>query len=506
MNLGAYTTNKTLWPLAILGGAAAVCACVGIGGDFPLSDDWSYAYTVRHLASSGEIKFLPWASPSMVAQIWYGAFLSVVFGFSFELLRASTVVMAVAGVAAFFLVARRLTASGPAAALATAVFALCPLYVNLAFTFMTDVPALAVSLWAVYFYLSGLTERRPGYLFLGAVAASVALLIRQQGALVVVAAAIAALAAPGWSTRERARGLALIVALPALVFAGYHAWLFGVHGAPAGTSIRFGELLALSPLTIANGGFRTLCYLGLLLMPVAVALLPALLGSRRRSLGVAVLVLAACAVFLYLREGALMFYLTNILYDLGVGALTLRDTLFLGLPPDIHGGTPLALGLTIISAVAAGVLVTAWMDTDTRDRSPETILPLALLAVATAGALLQVGFYLDRYVLPLVPFALLVTLVAQPKLRPGRVSVALLAVLAWYAVAGTHDYMAWNRARHVGIEHLRSRGVSVKETDGGVEYNGWHLAAELGTWPTIEEARTGQPASRKSWWWVVDDR
>jgi hypothetical protein len=42
--------------------------------------------------------------------------------------------------------------------------------------------------------------------------------------------------------------------------------------------------------------------------------------------------------------------------------------------------------------------------------------------------------------------------------------------------------------------------------DGGVEFNAWHLAPTLGTWPTDAEARSGQPDTVKSWWWVIDDR
>ena len=91
-----------------------------------------------------------------------------------------------------------------------------------------------------------------------------------------------------------------------------------------------------------------------------------------------------------------------------------------------------------------------------------------------------------------------------PTIRP--VSLALTAVLAWYAVAGTHDYLAWNRARFAGLATLEAAGVPATAIDGGFEYNAWHFAPSGGPGPSNDEARPGQPPSRRSWWWVVDDR
>ncbi len=88
-------------------------------------------------------------------------------------------------------------------------------------------------------------------------------------------------------------------------------------------------------------------------------------------------------------------------------------------------------------------------------------------------------------------------------IRPASV---LAALLGWYAIAGTHDYLAWNRARFAGLDALRAGGVAPTAIDGGVEFNAWHLASALDRWPTDAEVRPGRPATQRSWWWVVDDR
>ena len=49
-----------------------------------------------------------------------------------------------------------------------------------------------------------------------------------------------------------------------------------------------------------------------------------------------------------------------------------------------------------------------------------------------------------------------------------RTSLLLAGLLAIYAIAGTHDYLAWNRARDAGLHELLDSGISVREIDGGM--------------------------------------
>jgi hypothetical protein len=490
---------------AIVLGASLIAAVVGPGGEFPLSDDWAYAYTTRGLCQDGVIRFLPWTGASVVAQVWYGAALCRLFGFSFEVLRASTLVLATLGAVVFFLMLGRLGVRGAARALATAVFALCPLYVNLAFTFMTDVPFVVSAVFAGYAYVRGLDQRAVGWLLLGAACAAIALLVRQHGIFVALAAGLAACLDARGTRRERFGLAAAATALPVIAFIAFQVWLFAWHGAPAAVANKMSEARATTVAGLANCAFRGLAYLGLLLAPLAAAVWP---EARRRGTALVAVacMLAAPAAALWLREGATMFYLTNVMYDLGLGASSLRDTLFLALPPPVEAGLALRLPLTVIALAGAAVLLVTWTSA-LRRRWHEPVPAFLTLATLLlfAGTLLHARFYFDRYLLAVVPFAIAAGCVAGG-VRPAAASVALMALLGWYAVAGTHDYLAWNRARHAGLAELRAQGVPVTEIDGGVEFNAWHLSPALDRWPTNDEARPGQPAWRKSWWWVVDDR
>jgi hypothetical protein len=500
------TTGTGRAVLLIVLGGALVAAAVGIGGEFPLNDDASYAWTTKTLCDTGTFRFLPWTAPSLVFQAGYGAVLCRLFGFSFALLRLSTVVLAIAGVVAFFFLLRRAGARGAMLGLATAVFALNPVYVNLAFTFMTEVPFTTLVLAAAYAFVRGLDERRAAALLVGAVGASAALLVRQQGILVAVAAAAAVLSARSWSWTERRRGVLCCLLLPALAFVGFHLWIVEVVGVPAGYGTRLGMMRDVSLASLVNCGFRGLCYLGLFALPVgAVLAAPALRAQRRMVLG-AGLGLALMAIALFARERAAMFYLTNVLYDFGVGALTLRDTQFLGMPPPVRLGAALTLPLTLATLGGGALLVAAWTSVAWRERAPVAVFLHVAGALFFGATLLQSRYYLDRHVLTAVPFVLAALAAGYPRAIVSRTAVLLVVLLGWYGVAGTHDYLAWNRARFAGLAKLGAEGVPPAAIDGGVEFNAWHIAPTLGTWPSDAEARSGRPDTVKSWWWVIDDR
>lgn len=496
-------SGRTLGAIAV--GAVLVTAAIGIRGDFPLSDDWSYAYSSDVLCTEGVLRFLPWTGASLVFQTWYGALLCRLFGPSFEILRASTILLATLGAVGFDRLLATAGVTGRIRTLALVCFALGPLYVNLAFTFMTDVPFTVAAVWAGYAYVHGFANGRRRSLVLGGIASAAALLIRQHGVFVAAAAALTALGTRDRPWRDRLLDAIAAAAFPAVVAIAFHVWLLQWHGAPDGVTLKLTEAATPTLAGIVNAAFRGLATLGFLLAPVAFAVRRDVV-TRHPRLTVALCTLfVVLAIALWLRLDAAMFYLSNVMYDLGLGASSLRDTQFLGLRPPIVIGTPLRVVLTPVATLAAGVLAAACLGGATLRRDPVARFLTIAAAVLFLGSLLHTRYYFDRYLLGIVPFVLAATCLAATA-HVGRTSIILAALLAAYAVAGTHDYLAWNRARYAGLAELTQAGVSPREIDGGMEFNAWKLAATLGTWPTDAEARVGQPPTRKSWWWVVDDR
>ncbi|MFQ5479421.1 MAG: ArnT family glycosyltransferase [Candidatus Binatia bacterium] len=499
--------SHTRWVGCLIAASWVIVAIlVGPSGDFALSDDWSYGWTVRGLCERGELAFLPWTGASLVLQAWYGWALCEWFGFSFTVLRISTLVLAGSGLIGFFLLLRRAGLGVAACALGVALLGFNPLFLNLSFSFMTDVPFVVAVVWASYFYLRGLGEDRLALLFFGSAFCCAAVLIRQHGIFVAAAAALAILVSGRGGFSTKTREVVAVAALPSVAIGVWLVWLFFLHGAPAGIENKVSEAAGLTLVGLGNTAFRGLAYIGLFLIPLALSVFPARLRERSASAAIAAVIFGAAAFFLYLREKALMFYLPNLLYDFGLGALTLRDVLFLGFAPPGHMGPALGVVVTSLSVASAALLCATWHRCLREPRDPQHAFLLYALVLTFAGTLLHTAFYFDRYLLAPLPFAIATVLRARGVRRIGFGPWIVTLVIAFYSVAGTHDYMAWNRARYQGLAELSALGVGPEEIDGGFEYNAWHLAAKLGTWPTKEQTRLGKHPDRKSWWWVVDDR
>lgn len=78
---------------------------------------------------------------------------------------------------------------------------------------------------------------------------------------------------------------------------------------------------------------------------------------------------------------------------------------------------------------------------------------------------------------------------------PFAVAATLLFLYGLFALGGTHDYLAWNRARWQAITSLMEKdGISYNNIDGGFEFNGWYA---------YDAGYHINPS--KSWWWVDGD-
>jgi hypothetical protein len=503
-------------PLAL--GLAWLVAVVMVGpaGDFALGDDWAYAWAAKSLCENGRLDLLPWAAPSLLAHAAWGALVCLVGGFSFELLRLGTLLFAASGLVAFYLLLARCSSSSRSGSrgsvlLATATLAFSPLYFGLSFTFMTEIPCLALCLWAALLYLRGLQDDKPGSLLAAAAVIAVAVLVRQNVLLLAVAAAASAWRfPPGRLTRVAAAARCLLLPLASVV--AYYAWLLNWQGAPAGAAIRLSDIASATPLRVIDVALRAWLTLGLLAAPLLIR--SSLSRDRLLRIGLPAGLLLTVAACLFASRTGAGFALPNLLHAGGTGALTLRDTLFLGMASPFDGSTAARTAISAASVLLSTLLFARLLPTrlslrEALDTPARCLLSLAA-ALLLAGSLLQADFYFDRYLLPALPFVLALLAMAdndgEGRAAVTGLSLALLAAMTFYSVAGTHDYMQWNRARHHLLGELEARGVAATEIDGGVEYNGWRLAPVKRDWPTIEEATPGRSPEKKSWWWVEDDR
>jgi hypothetical protein len=141
----------------------------------PFNDDWSYSITVRQLVQPGTLKLahwaqqsasqryyfehLPtrgkliyngWASASLIAQAYWGLLWVKLFGFSYVVLRLSTLPLAALAASICYLLGRMVGLNRQFALFSTLLMGLSPLYLPVASSFMTDAPGLFFILLSMY--------------------------------------------------------------------------------------------------------------------------------------------------------------------------------------------------------------------------------------------------------------------------------------------------------------------------------------------------------------------
>ena len=122
-------------------------------GDFPLNDDWAYAYTVQHLIDEGHFKLLNWGEMTLVAHVGVGYLFSLLFDFSFTTLRFSNLFISWIGIIGFYELCRTISYKKYFSLLLTLILIFNPVFLSLAFTYMTDTSYLTWITLSLLFFL-----------------------------------------------------------------------------------------------------------------------------------------------------------------------------------------------------------------------------------------------------------------------------------------------------------------------------------------------------------------
>jgi len=442
--------------------------------DTPFVDDWVYAWSVQELLGGAGLRILDWSSHPNFAHVIWGALFCVPFGFSFTALRVSTWVAALLALCALHLLLRALGVARHEAWLGTALLGLNPVFFMLAATFMTDVAFVAAFLWASYAIVRAIAQRSDRWLGAGIVLACLAGGIRVV-AIVTPIAAVLALVLQGGAWGRRPLRLAA-TALPLLAFALLMVWgdtrtlhvadLTYVEGSPAFRRMFLHESITRFP---ELGLQAVLCAAGTL----GVALLPLAAAALRRDtaraamLPLAALVLLALAAWLFGVDWppalAPSFTWTH-------GELGATEALVAARPAPTFPAL-LASALTATGFASSALLTgIAWR----RLAAPAAFLAWSFLG--HLGLLAVLWLFYDRYLLAMLPLAIVLVLTARPPLRRG-VLTAGIALLGLLSVVGVRDHLAYNAALWRTVDVLRAHGVPDAQIDAGYAVDGWlHFA------------------------------
>ena len=480
--------------------AALALAALVIGPlkDFPLDDDWVPYLTVVHLVKEGRLMIMDYAAMTTVWHAAWGGLFAAVLGLGHGALRLSTLALSAASLQLF-----RGLAEPPRGRAAWALspewlLLANPLFFALSFTFMTDVPYLAWSLLSLALYREALRRDETGWWLAASAAASLAFLVRQIG-LAIPAGVLLHLWLGGRLDRRR---LLLVAALPLAAWAAHGIWFARTHG---GVTF-YGDLLRRAtrhhlsrPLVFAAKAYLrlsgALIYFGLFTLPWSAAL-----SARRLKLPRPLPAAALLAAFVPLLAAKRFPFFFGVIDERGIGFTSLADR---ALKPAGLLGEPWFHALL----VAAGILsCLAWLargrelaraarEEDARLLAVPCLLPL-LAALASPK-------FFDRYLLPALPWVLLVGWRAAREELSGRAptlaATGLSAALLLWPLAGTCDWLNWNEARWSAARAAVASGIPPEYVQAGSEWLGVHLfesrmaelrakkpLREIGEWEWLE--------------------
>jgi hypothetical protein len=497
---------------------AGICAALIIAAFFlvnpsaemPFCDDWSYAFTVRRLLDTGALTYNGGATAMIVSHVLWGALFSKLFGFSFTVLRLSTLPFAAASAALCYVLARQAALRPSLAFFASLVLCLSPLFLPLATSFMTDVPGLFFILASLVAIIHGAKTPDPwhaaAWLFIGTLAAAIGgtsrqivwavplsllpylMLLRRQH-LVVVAASIS---------------LWILVAVEAA--ASIH-WFnrqpYSIPEWPLSDSLSRAIHFPRRTLIFIVDVCLTAIWLAL---PAAMFYVPLALGRiwierrRRRGLVAASTAILVALAFLTQPKLSIVPYLGDTLSPSGcLGQIELsgdRPSVQSTLVRELLGAAVILVCFILVEHLACWLLKphNAWLQlrallfpTDLRVALPAiTLFTLAYLCLLIPRA--TFGLIFDRYALPLVLFAaigLLALFQSQTSAErlPLRISISAYVLLIFFALFGlafTQDMLALARARASAVRLLREHAIPATEIAAGIEYDCWTQAQAAG--------------------------
>jgi hypothetical protein len=480
-------------------------------GDFPLNDDWSYGSTVKHFVETGDYRPIGWLSVPLVTNVIWGSLFCLPSGFSFTALRLSVLVLSWVGLLGTYALVREFHRSRRVAVIFTLSIAFNPIYYSLSYTFMTDVPFVAIATWAAVFFVRGLKSESETQTVLGAVLGVAATLSRQIGICIPLAFSVIVLVRNRPSLRILLRaGIPVILCVGSYLLFSY--WLETTGRLPKLYYVRFEWIrrMLTDPRGIYTNFIAAICavviYLGIFLLPTFLfsikdllwsAQVRSILATRRNAVitllavEILVLVLGARGIVTHgLSSGTHSFLMTllgNILSESGVGPSFVEG-------PALPQGfwvtvTAMSLiGATLLLAKLSIHAVELLQWSTWRRRFGNTEAATAFLILCGFIYLLPLlisGNFFDRYLLLAVVLLGAGTLGLSGKLsefatglsKPLRLSAfALLLGFGVLSVCSTRDYLTGNRVRWESLWYLiRANHVDPRDIDGGFEFNGLYL-------------------------------
>lgn len=451
-------------------------------------DDGPYIRMVQVLANTGRVTYTGWGAPMIGWQLYLGAALVKLLGFSFTAVRLSTLLIAMANAFVFERALLRCGLRERAAVLGALALVLSPVFLMLSMTLMTDVGSIFAVVLCLYSCLRALQAADDrstiGWLVCAVATNAVFGTVRQiawLGVLVMVPSTL-------WLLRRRRR----VVIVGAVVTLLGVAFIFGcIHWLNQQPYSVPEHLFTheFEPKAAASQLFAVFADLPFLLISLCLLFLPYAFRGRRWA--VALRLVIAIAVPCLIPHYGLRGLLTLVPPAGGRGYVV---SVYAGTAwAWLHGDPPIAIP-SAAQMLLTGILLLSLFGLLQLLLSPRPIrsepaptqpafvpwrqLSVLILPYCAAYCLLLLprasrGLF-DRYMMGLMPFVVLalVWLYQKRVARPHwRIAFLLVALSALYGVARTHNYITMLHARLALMDELERAHVPDTAVDAGWDLN-----------------------------------
>jgi len=412
-----------------------------------------------------------------IAQVIYGAAWGRAFGANAVSLEIATVMVAIACGVMFHALALKCGARGWQALAATGLLVCNPCFSFLSFSFMTEIPFLALLVGTHLAFARASGPRAQWWLWLAAALAVIAFLIRPFGAMTIVGCAGAILihdgGLRGTHRIDRARLLPMLAPFAIAMAVCALIWIWLTELGPKPWSLQLDEnhfaYIFQVPLAVylRGGVLGPALYLGTVLAPLA---LLQLATARWRAVAVVGGAIFGSALLLMRMDNSLPMTPEYSCFGGWHNVLILR-----GRSNRFFWENDWQYVFVVLGSVGAAGLMVAFGEIFMRMRRAAAAIVIG--SMVYWAATIPLWFYNDRYYLVLVPAgAIVLALAPLPRTRLVKwAGFAMTLAMGLMSLGGTYSYQRGLGVILAARNALEHEGVPRSAIDAGYSLNGEDL-------------------------------
>lgn len=471
-------------------------------GEFCTNDDWSYAKPVYHLLN-GEFSLSNWNAVPLLTQLLWGYVWVKAFGFSFTILRFSTLFLSFIGVLTMNSILTELKVKSTIRNFSLLIFTFNPIYFHLSNSFMTDVPAIVFSLLSFLFLLRYNNLYKTKYLLLGAIFLAMGTLIRQPVILIGLAFTLNYLFNKPTSHNYRKLFCHTIPFLFSFLSLMFYQWLINLYQIKPDTyNLQFDQFLNLFNKESLLPHFNFLIYhlynlfvfTGITLSPIIIILFSKNIPYNKAGFYITLVILLLILFFKLFTGRYMPPFTGDVFYSFGFGPFI--ET---GFQTQLHKDQTLSVRLVWFLISSLGIFCFSRFIASFK-LNDITFNNCTLALYTGFHFLLALNYLSDRYYLILMPFSIIAITLFLNNVR----NVKTLPIIASFLFIGmtiisSRDFMEMKRIRTNALNYLtEDLKILPNKIDGGFEFNAWHFYSS-------QEYLNRNKTPNKPWWWVIDN-